>query len=163
MTAKDAIKHTLNSNYFMLKQYLSDLSDADLLVRPAPNANHAAWQLGHLISAEVQLLGMIRGATPAALPAGFAERHSKDAARSESTAGFLKKQEYLDLFDKVRAATLASLDKQSDADLDTTTEGRMKDFAPNYGAVFLLLANHTMMHGGQFTVVRRTLGKPILF
>ena len=27
----------------------------------------------------------------------------------------------------------------------------------------LLMANHTLMHAGQFTVVRRALNKPILF
>ena len=34
----------------------ADLSDADLLVRPAPSANHIAWQLGHLIASERNLV-----------------------------------------------------------------------------------------------------------
>ena len=50
------------------------LSDADLLVRPAPSANHIAWQLGHLVLAEPFL---IRTELPDAaypeLPAGFAD------------------------------------------------------------------------------------------
>jgi hypothetical protein len=29
--------------------------------------------------------------------------------------------------------------------------------------LFLLLAHHDLMHAGQFTVVRRKLGKPVLF
>ena len=29
--------------------------------------------------------------------------------------------------------------------------------------LFLMLGTHTMMHAGQFTVVRRKLGKPVLF
>ena len=36
----------------MLQFTLGDFSDADMLARPAPSANHAAWQLGHLIAAE---------------------------------------------------------------------------------------------------------------
>ena len=43
MNAKDALKKTLKSTQGMLEMYLSDLSDADLLVRPVPGANHAAW------------------------------------------------------------------------------------------------------------------------
>jgi len=29
--------------------------------------------------------------------------------------------------------------------------------------LLVLTANHTLMHGGQFTVLRRKLGKPVLF
>ena len=35
--------------------------------------------------------------------------------------------------------------------------------APTLGALLLLQSNHTLMHAGQFTVVRRKLGKPVLF
>jgi hypothetical protein len=39
----------------------------------------------------------------------------------------------------------------------------MAKFAPTVMALFLLTANHQMMHAGQFSVVRRKLGKPVLF
>jgi hypothetical protein len=39
----------------------------------------------------------------------------------------------------------------------------MAAFAPTLGHIFLLVANHTLMHAGQITVVRRLLGKPVLF
>jgi hypothetical protein len=77
--------------------------------------------------------------------------------------GFATKAEYLSRFNKAREATLAILAKMSDADLDKPTQGNMAQFAPTLGALFLLEANHTMMHVGQFTVVRRKLGKPVLF
>ena len=67
------------------------------------------------------------------------------------------------LFDKVRSATSAALAKLSDADLDRPTTGQMAGFAPRLGDFFMLVANHTMMHAGQFSVVRRKLGKPVLF
>jgi DinB superfamily len=162
MNAKEPIKYMLAGNHGMLKSFLSDLSDSDLLVRPAPNANHAAWQLGHLITSEVNLLRMI-GLTPVSLPAGFAEKHSKETASSDSPSGFLKKAEYLELADKVRYATLAELENLSDAGLDKPTTGPMAQHAPNAGSMFVMIANHTMMHAGQFTVLRRKLGKPILF
>ena len=43
------------------------------------------------------------------------------------------------------------------------TQRPAKEFAPTLGAMLLLNANHVMMHAGQFSVVRRKLGKPILF
>jgi hypothetical protein len=160
MNARDAIQYLLNSNQHMLKTFLSDFSDADLMVRPAPNANHVAWQLGHLIASESQLVGMA-GATPTPLPLGFAEKHSKETASKDT--GFLTKAEYMEVLDKVRAGTQSTLDKLSDADLGKPSTGPMAEWAPTCGSVFLLIANHTMMHAGQFTVTRRKLGKPVLF
>src|SRR5205085_12238187 len=139
--------------------YLGDLSDADLLVRPAPGANHIAWQLGHLIAAEAQyFLPQVPGATAAELPADFAKQHAKEMAKSDT--GFRTKDEYLGLFTRVRQATLAALDRVADADLDKPTTGNLARIAPTVGALFFLTANHEMMHAGQFAVVRRKLGKP---
>jgi DinB superfamily len=164
MTGKDAIKYALQSTHGMVGMYLSDLSDADLLVRPVPAANHIAWQIGHLISAEVHLLNaVLPGAKWPPLPAGFDEKHNKEAAGSDAADKFLKKSEYLGLYGQVREATIGALEKLSDADLDRPTTGNMAKFAPTVGTLLLLNANHTMMHLGQFTAVRRKLGKPVLF
>jgi hypothetical protein len=164
MRATDVIKAALKSTQHMLEWYVSDLSDADLLVRPVPAANHIAWQLGHLIGAEPFL---VRSELPDAafpdLPVGFAEQHTKETCTNDSPAAFRTKAEYLDLSKKMRAATLATLDTLSDADLDRASTGRMAKFAPKLVNLLLLVANHTTMHAGQFTVVRRKLGKPVLF
>jgi DinB superfamily len=162
MQAKEAIKNALQSTQHMLQMYLGDLSDADLLVRPVPAANHIAWQLGHLIHSEC-MLGAQTSASYPELPAGWKEQHSPKNAATEPPRGFATKAEYLNLFNKVREATLAQLARVSDADLDKPTTGEMADFAPTLGALFLLVSNHDMMHAGQFTVVRRKLGKPVLF
>jgi uncharacterized damage-inducible protein DinB len=164
MTAKDAIKASLNSTQNILNMYLADLSDADFLVRPVPGANHIAWQLGHLIASESSFISKgPSGIASPELPAGWAEQHGKKTAAQDPPKGFATKAVYLDLFTKIRGATLAALQKASDADLDKPTLGDMAKFAPTLGDMFLLIANHTMMHAGQFTVVRRKLGKPVLF
>jgi uncharacterized damage-inducible protein DinB len=164
MNAKDAIKYSLNSNHQVLKMYLADLSDADLLARPAPGANHIAWQLGHLIASEaMHFLPNIPGGGTVELPDGFAAKHTKTTAASDNPADFYTKAQYLETFDKVRGAVLAAVEKMSDADLDRPNNGPMKDFAPTIGTLLLLDANHEMMHAGQFTTVRRKVGKPVLF
>jgi hypothetical protein len=162
MNGKDAIKAALQSAQHLLNWYVSDLSDADLLVRPVPGANHIAWQLGHLISAESHLLAEhLPGVSYPALPAGFHEKHTKETAGADK--GFLTKAEYLGLYNKAREATIAAVEKLSDADLDRPMTGNMAKFAPTLGAMLLLTSNHTLMHAGQFTPVRRKLGKPVLF
>jgi hypothetical protein len=165
MTGKDAIRTALMGTQQVLNWYISDLSDADLLVRPAPNANHIAWQLGHLINSEIGLLGPknVPGATYPELPAGFADQHGKGTAAAEPPKGFLSKEEYSKLFNRFRSASLENLAKLSDSDLDKPITGDMAKFAPTLGALFLLESNHTLMHAGQFTVVRRKLGRPVLF
>jgi uncharacterized damage-inducible protein DinB len=164
MRAKDAIRSALNSTQRLLEWYVSDLSDADLLVRPVPNANHIAWQLGHVIAAEPFLVRTeLPGAAYPDLPAGFAERHSTEQAADDSPAGLRTKAEYVDLSKQMRNATLAAVDQLADADLDRASTGRMAKFAPTLADLLLLVSNHTLMHAGQFTVVRRKLGKPVLF
>jgi uncharacterized damage-inducible protein DinB len=163
MNAKDALKTALNSNHNILTMYLADLSDADLLLRPVPGANHIAWQLGHLIAAESRFQGTLPGGKSVELPAGFAEQHAPDKASSDGPGGFKTKAEYLDLFNRVRQGTLKLVEEMPDSALDTPTTGNMARFAPTIGALIVLIANHEMMHAGQFTVVRRKLGKPVLF
>jgi len=164
MTGRDAIQSALGSTKFLLTRYVEDLSDADLLTRPVPGANHIAWQLGHLIFAEPYLVKQgLPDAPYPDLPASFAETYGAKGAGKDGPNGFLSKAEYLSLFDKVRSATVAAVGKLSDADLDRPTTGSMAPFAPTLGDLLLLVCNHTLMHGGQFTVVRRKLGKPVLF
>jgi hypothetical protein len=164
MQAKEAVKIALTSTQNMLPMYLADLSDADLLARPVPAANHIAWQLGHLINSEKKLVQQqLASATYPEIPAAVVEKDTKEASKQDPPTGFRTKAEYLDLFTKVRNATVAALAKLSDADLDKANAGPMADFAPNLAALFVLIANHTLMHAGQFTVVRRKLGKPVIF
>jgi hypothetical protein len=146
----------------VLKTYISDLDDADLMRRPGKGCNHLAWQLGHLISSEVQLLNRVAPGQGAELPDGFADAHSKQACTNDDPASFHGKQTYVELFDKVRAASYAALDAYAQSDLDTPAPEDFRDFCPTMGDMFTLIATHPMMHAGQFVIVRRQLGKPVL-
>ncbi len=163
MKATEAIKATLDSNTHLLEWFVSDFSDADLLVRPVPGANHAAWQIGNVIGGDLYLIQSQLPETPyPELPPGFLERHGKEGASQEGPEGFLTSAGYLELFGKVRGVTLEALAKLSDEDLDQPTIGAPAAYVPNLGGAFLMAANHTLMHAGQFSVIRRKLGKPHL-
>lgn len=164
MNASSAIHTALASTQNILNMYLADLSDADLLVRPVPGANHIAWQLGHLIAAEPLLAGpQLPHIQYPALSAGFEEQYSTKGAGDDTPKKFLSKEEYLRLFNQYRDITKTAVAKLSEQDLDRPTVGDMAQFAPKVGDLLILVANHTLMHAGQFTVVRRKLGKPVLF
>ena len=164
MNGIEVIQAALEGTRFTTNWFLSDFSDADMFVRPAPTANHAAWQIGNVIVGDLFLVKeQLPDAVYPELPAGFAENHGKDGAAKDGPDGFLTKAEYIALFDSVRAATIAAVGKLSEADLDRPTVGQMAAFAPTLGKVLLLTSDHTLMHAGQFTVIRRLLGKPVLF
>ena len=160
MNAKDVIRYNLGMSRMVLRTYLEDLDDAELLRRSVPQANHIAWQLGHLIVSEREMIAALGHDMPE-LPAGFAEAHSPDNCGCDDAGRFCKKAEYLDLLETMRQATLAALDATPDEVLDNPSPERMRDYAPTVGAVFSLMALHELMHAGQFVPVRRMLGKQI--
>jgi hypothetical protein len=147
---------------YVLKTYVSDLTDAELLTHAVKGVNHLAWQLGHLISSEQQMLNGICPGAAANLPAGFAEQHTKETTGVDDPTKFLTRSRYVELYDQQRRASKAALDKLSDADLDKPAPDDFRAFAPTVGAVFNLIATHPMMHAGQFATARRALGKPVL-
>ena len=163
MNANEALKSTQAMCMMILKSYIADLTDAELLTRPGVGCNHIAWQLGHLIQSETHLLNAVCPGAAAELPAGFKEQHSKDSAGENSAAKFRTKAEYLELIDKVQASSQAALAKLTEADLDQPSPEQFRAYAPTVGAMFVLIATHPMMHAGQFVPVRRALGKPVLF
>lgn len=162
MNTKDALKSTMNIGLYVLNQYVGDLNDADLLKRPAAGCNHLAWQLGHLIGSEVGLLNAVCPGKGAKLPEGFEARHAKEATGVEDPKKFNTKQEYVDLYTQVRAATLKALDELPEKDLDAPAPEHLRKFFPTVGEIFTLIGTHPIMHAGQFVVVRRMLGKPVV-
>jgi len=162
MDVKDSLISTRRMSSMVLTQYISDLSDADLMLRPTAGCNHLAWQLGHLIAADNQLL---EGAVPGSgfeLPAGFADAHDKKQCGCDDASKFSTKQQYLDLIAKADAAVEKALAGMTNEQFDSPSPEWIRSHFPTLGQYFTLIATHSLMHAGQFAVVRRQLGKPIL-
>ena len=160
MTVHDYLAGSLQGSLGMLKMHLADMSDAELFVRPVTGANHANWQLGHLVVSEYHML-IKCGAKMRELPAGFAARYSKETAGIDDPSKFATKADILALFDKVRADTIAFAQSATDAQLSAPSP--MPDFCPTVADFVGLGSMHIGMHVGQIQVLRRKLGKPILF
>jgi hypothetical protein len=160
MNSRQAIKLSIDAGDAVSLPYLEDLTDAELLHRPCSGCNHINWQIGHLIVAENSMLNQIAPGAAPSLPAGFAEKYSKETATSDDANKFFKKDELLNIHKQQRAATVAALEKMTDEKFDTPTG---MDFAPTIGSVFSLQGSHWLMHAGQWVVVRRQLGRKPLF
>jgi hypothetical protein len=162
MNAMQHCQLTAELSSYVLDSYMADLSDADLMRRPGPGCTHLAYQLGHLISSQCDMLNALAPGSAPTLPAGFKEKHSKPNAENDDPAAFLKKDEYVTLLVKCREAAKTELAKVTEADFDKPAPESMRAFFPTVGHIWALIATHPMMHAGQFVPVRRALGKPIV-
>ncbi|MEM6690681.1 MAG: DinB family protein [Planctomycetota bacterium] len=162
MDAKDAIKYTFHMSRTVVKSYIADLEDTALMCRPHPGCNHIAWQLGHIIASEVQLLESVSPGSGIELPEGFVEHHAKENTGSDDRGHFLNKEQYLALLEKLQVAVYETLEATDESEMDKPGPEFLKGFADTVGEVFVLIANHPMMHAGQWVPIRRQFDQPIV-
>ena len=163
MHVKDMLRGAWGRSKMVTEMLLGDLSDAEILQRPVPEANHIAWQLGHLVLSLNYFGEAVQPGAMPKLPAGFAEQHAKETAGSDDASAFLSKSDYLRLLDEQRQALAGLLDGLPESRLGDAAPAEMQGYAPKIIDVLELTAAHELMHSGQITVVRRKLGKPVAF
>jgi hypothetical protein len=160
----EVMQRNLNHSYELIKLLLSDLADDDLLIRPVPQGNHTAWELGHLIAREYRIGSQYFGVEFPELPTGFQEQHSEATARAESAVGFLSKAQYVDLINEIQGAMMIALSNLSDDDLDAPVHSKIGIWtAESLGQLLVLDSSERGMQIGQLTILRRKLGKAVLF
>lgn len=159
MQVRDAIKSGIDSSEFVVNTYLEDLSDSDLLKRPHPQCNHINWQVGHLIVSEHEMLNqLVPGGMPP-LPKNLAKQYSKENSGSDNPSDFATKAELMASHRLQRDATLKSLSEVNDGDWDKETG---ISYAPTLSILYTMIGAHWLMHCGQWVIVRRQLGKPVV-
>ncbi|MFQ5732686.1 MAG: DinB family protein [Planctomycetaceae bacterium] len=163
MNAREALKAAFPQTEMICNAYLGDLTDEEILARPVDGANHIAWQLGHLITAENGMVEQVCPGSMPTLPEGFKEQHGKETSSSDDAAAFCTKDEYLKLAAEQRAATRKALDSLADEDLDKPAPEALQRIAPTVAGVFSMQPVHWLMHAGQWAVTRRKLGREPLF
>ena len=163
MISFEAVEANLRMSHVVTTALLSDLSDDDLLARPVPEANHIAWQLGHLISSEHSLISRFAPGVARAFPPGWQDGYTDASAKLNEASRFERKARYIAMYDAQRQATLDAFKSLDAAALSKPTEGPLRDICRDVAQLFLFQAHHEMMHAGQFTTIRRHLGKPRLF
>lgn len=162
MNAKDALNSAADLSLFVVTKYIDDLSDAELMTRPAPGCNHPAWQLGHVISSNAKLLDAICPGQAAPLPEGFVEHHAKENSASDDASQFCTRDQYLELLTSMRRATRDALAALPDEALAKPSPEWLQRRFPRVLDVFTLIGAHPLMHAGQFVPIRRAAGKPVV-
>jgi hypothetical protein len=160
--ATDAYVELMDLSERVLHSYVDDLSDADLKRIPIEGMNPIALQFGHLIQSERWFLESLAPGTAPALPEGFEQKHNLKEGNPADTSRYLPRDQYWALYEKQGKATKDYLAKLSEADLDKPSPETFRAFAPTVGSIMNMVGGHVMMHVGQFVVVRRQLGKPVV-
>jgi hypothetical protein len=164
MSAIDLLAKNLVTGLETLKMHLADFSDADMLVRPVPNANHAAWQVGHVLAFEVMCCKMYApAAAPQGLPPDMEKTYGKEGSTSDDPKRFLKKDELLKHLAQVNAGLAGWVRSLSPEDLTKPGPEQFKGWVNTIGELILAIPVHETMHLGQIQVIRRKLGKKVLF
>lgn len=156
-TANDLIVRALTTSQMLLQRLTADLQPAEWLHRPVPQANCAAWIVGHLALSDRRVLPML-GATAPELPAGFERQFGREEGCPQAqTFGDVSvplrvfNQTRERLIEAVRAAPAELLDKPVEKPFPMfNTVGEAAQF----------MALHTLLHAGQISTIRRTLGRP---
>src|SRR5690349_5113565 len=144
----------------LLKRYLSDLSPKEYLHRPSPNANCAAWTVGHLAMTDRHLLKLF-GAPLPELPAGFDKSFSRDEGCPQAE-DFGDVSAVVPIFDQHRDR-LTAVGKSASAEQLSKKMDKPIGFAVTFADVLSFATIHTSMHAGQIVMIRRSLGRPPLF
>ena len=160
MNARDAIKISIDCGNKVALAYLEDLTDAVMLHRPAPGANHINSHLGHLIWSDHHHLEMGAPKFLKPLPDGFTKIYNAETASVDDPAQLLTKAELIAAREVQQQATIEALYQQTDEELERET-GIFS--APTVAALFSMAGSHWFMHAGQWPVIRRQVGRPPLF
>ena len=163
MNPMNLLAEVLERNCHLIEMTLADFTDADLLVRPVAGANHALWQLGHLVTSTAYFASLVSGVKVPEVPQGWVEKFGKQGQVIDDSKAFPAKGELLAALKGVVDAMAAGVRNLKPEDLGKPMPDSVKGFAPTMGHLVGMVAPHWMMHVGQFQVIRRKLGKPILF
>ena len=157
-TPNDVLIHSLTRSQMLLARYTADLSPQEYLHRPAEKANCTAWLIGHLTLSERRVMTMLGITDLPPLPPDFEKRFSRDEGCPQA-GEFGDVAALMPLFNQHRAMLVEAINRATLDQLNKPTEKPHPMFS-TLGELASFYALHTVMHAGQITIIRRSLGRP---
>jgi hypothetical protein len=157
MTTHDAIAAGYRMAGQLFHRMTDDLTPADFRVQPAPGANSAAWVVGHLAVTLWRTADRLGATDLAPLPPGLLEAFTQTGKPAGDQSGIGDPIELLRLFDAHLTKVIAAVPTIPAAKL--TEPANRPGFATSFGEAVLFGALHIVMHAGQLSILRRSLGK----
>ncbi len=162
MDAREGIRLSIDLANMVCNAYLGDLTHEEMMKRPHAGCNHLIWQVGHLVASEHNIVDKVAPGHMPALPDGFTDKYTSETTHSDNAADFHSKDELMALSAACREGTLKALAAMSDEQLAGPAPEEMQSYAPTVAAALSMQGSHWLMHCGQWVILRRELGKPIV-
>jgi hypothetical protein len=160
-TVHEAIIFGIKSSKEMLDAMTADLKSSEWDHRAVPKSNCAAWLVGHLILVDRHALKHAGVTELPELPAGFETTFGREADAPHA-ATFGDATPLMPMFDRHREMLMAALAKLPESKFDEPLPKPNARFK-TYGEFFAFMAFHVLVHCGQISTIRRSLGRPPLF
>jgi hypothetical protein len=116
-----------------------------------------------MIHSAAHMMGQVAPGVVPDAAAKIGEPFSGRTASIDDPAAYPGKTRLLEALSQSYGAIAEWTKALAPQDLDRATPQRMAQFAPTVGLMVLMMGGHLMMHVGQMQVIRRKLGKPLLF
>ncbi|MCP3903057.1 MAG: DinB family protein [Planctomycetes bacterium] len=157
LTALDLGLLALEQSRTYLLKCVDDMSDTDLLHRPAETGNHALWVMGHIAWSDDFFLQQFTKAESGIAPEEWGEKFGMGSSPTSDPDDYPTRLEIMEVMDKTRAALIAWCKTQSDEQLGAEVPAEWKGFARNFGMLMTSVAWHEGIHTGQVLEARRSL------
>jgi uncharacterized damage-inducible protein DinB len=154
---------TIGHTRTMTLKLVSDLTDEQMVVQPAPKVNHPAWVLGHLLQVDCAFLQLITGeAPPAFIDDAWRATYGAKSEPVGDRSKYQPKQFYIEKLAAVREKIVAKLKGMTPEDFHQPhPDPARRERFPTVGhAVMLYGTWHEAYHSGQLSTWRRVQGLP---
>jgi hypothetical protein len=159
-SSAEAIATGIDHVVRVMMMYTEDLKGSEWTHRACPNANCAAWTLGHLIVSARSFMTKAGATDVPSLPDGFEKRFGRadDAPKATDFGDTSILRPMFKEWHERLAAYTRTLSPQKLA----TSLGSDHPIFKTVGTMLAFVPVHAATHAGQISIIRRTLGRPPL-
>jgi DinB superfamily len=159
MTPNDLLAAGYRMSAAFVHRMLDDLTPEEFECQPLPGANCAAWVVGHLALTLRNTLRRLGATDLPTMSDEVVSRLKTTRAPAGEQGGYGDPKALLAAFDACIERLQAAVRILPESALDAASDIPIP-FPNNRGEAILFGAFHIMLHAGQLSKIRRSLGKP---
>jgi hypothetical protein len=140
---------------------IKDMSEEELLFRPAENRSHAWWIYGHIVLSTD--IARYLADAPALCPKEWEKLFGLGSPASDTADSYPSKEDLIAQFNKNVYAVIASIKQLTDDQINDGPASEqpepVREYFSTKGKIITGYAYHCMNHHGQIMTIRNMLGK----
>lgn len=162
MTTLELIAAGQRMSCQMIHNMCKDLTPEEFEHQPVPGANSAAWIVGHLALTARRFAERVGATGVPQVSEDFVARFKQTRQVAGEQQNLGSREELLKLLDDMTERFVEGLRKLPPEALDGPPPTPGPAVVTSFGEMLLFSSLHIMVHCGQLSTIRRSLGKPPL-